>query len=179
MKKFIFWGILIIVVVVLIIVWNNKEAEESSPAVSNFEECIAAGYPALESYPRQCKTSDGKTFVEDIGNELEKQDLIRIDNPRPSSKIKSPLEITGQARGYWFFEADFPVRLLDDNGKEIGIAIATALSEWMTEDFVLFEATLEFQTPTTKRGVLILEKDNPSGLPKNADELRVPVYFTD
>lgn len=32
-----------------------------------------------------------------------KDDLIRLDSPRPSQVIKSPLTITGEARGYWFF----------------------------------------------------------------------------
>jgi|LWDU01.1.fsa_nt_gi hypothetical protein len=36
------------------------------PIISNFEECIAAGNPAMESHPRQCRTSDGQHFVEDI-----------------------------------------------------------------------------------------------------------------
>ena len=115
--------------------------------------------------------------TEDIGNELEKLDLIRISKPRPNEVIKSPLEIEGEARGYWFFEADFPVYLLDNNGKELGVGIARTKSDWMTEDFVPFRATLEFQTPTTKKGILILEKDNPSGLPENSDELRIPIYF--
>lgn len=165
--------------VVVIIVWNNKEAEKSFIAVNSFEECLARGYPALESYPRQCRTPDDRTFVEDIGNELEKLDLIRMDSPRPNTQIKSPLEIMGQARGYWFFEGDFPVKLEDGNGKELATTTAQALSEWMTDKFVPFEATLEFQKPATNRGVLILEKDNPSGLPENIDELRVPVYFVD
>lgn len=34
--------------------------------ITNFEECIAAGNPAMESYPRQCRTTDGKHFVESI-----------------------------------------------------------------------------------------------------------------
>ena len=34
--------------------------------ITNFDECAKAGYPIMESYPRQCKTSDGKTFVEGI-----------------------------------------------------------------------------------------------------------------
>ena len=33
---------------------------------TNFEECIAEGNPAMESYPRQCRTLDGKHFVESI-----------------------------------------------------------------------------------------------------------------
>ena len=47
----------------------------------------------------------------------------------------------------------------------------------MTENFVPFRTELEFRTPTTERGTLVLEKDNPSGLPENSDELRIPVRF--
>ena len=52
--------------------------------VTNFEECIGANYPVIESYPRQCKTPDGEVFTEDIGNELEKKDLIQITRDRKS-----------------------------------------------------------------------------------------------
>jgi hypothetical protein len=148
-------------------------------SINSFEECVAQGNPVMESYPRQCRTPDGKTFVEDIGNELEKIDLIRVNQPRPNTLIQSPLEIKGEARGYWFFEADFPVRLFDANSTELGTGIARTSSNWMTEDFVPFEVEIEFQMPTTKKGTLILEKDNPSGLPENADELRIPVLFSD
>ena len=34
--------------------------------INNFEECVAAGNPIMESHPRQCSTQDGKRFVEDI-----------------------------------------------------------------------------------------------------------------
>jgi len=34
--------------------------------ISNFEDCVNAGYPIMESYPRQCKTPDGRTFTEII-----------------------------------------------------------------------------------------------------------------
>ena len=154
-----------------------KSGEEPTPNINSFEECVSAGYPVLESYPRQCKTPDGKTFTEDIGNELEKADLIKIDNPRPNQIIESPLFIKGKARGNWYFEADFPVKLFDDNGYLLGITIAQALGDWMTEDFVPFSATLPFAVPFTPKGRLILEKDNPSGLLEYADELTIPVYF--
>ena len=36
------------------------------PIINNFEECIADGNPAMESYPRQCRTVDGQHFVENI-----------------------------------------------------------------------------------------------------------------
>jgi len=152
------------------------------PEIKNFFDCARAGYPVMESWPRQCRTPGGKTFTEDIGNELEKQDLIRINKPRPNEIVISPLEIEGEARGNWFFEGNFPVKLLDKDGKELTVGVAEAKFDkdgagWMTEDFVPYRARLEFVAKEGEKGVLVLEKDNPSGLPENADELRVPVIF--
>jgi len=168
-----------IVIVVGIAVYSAvfKPGKVPAPSINSFEKCVSAGYPILESYPRQCKLPGGKSFTEDIGNELEKADLIKIDNPRPNQIIESPLFIKGEARGNWYFEADFPIKLFDDNGFLLGITPAHALGDWMTEDFVEFSATLPFAVPSTPKGRLILEKDNPSGLPEHADELIVPVYF--
>src|SRR3989344_3351533 len=170
-------GIVIIGAGAVYFVLQQKEGETPVVSVASFEECASAGYPIMESYPRQCKTLDGKTFVEDIGNELEKGDLIRVINPRPNQTISSPLVLEGEARGTWFFEASFPIKLLDGNGKEITYTIAQAQGEWMTEEFVPFLATLEFTIPDTDTGTLIFEKDNPSGLPEHADALRMPVSF--
>jgi hypothetical protein len=150
---------------------------KQKPAVSSFEECAKAGYPILQTYPRGCKDSAGKTFTEDIGNAIAKLDVIHLSTPRPNDLVKSPLKVIGEARGYWFFEASFPVKLLDGNGRELGIGIAQAKSDWMTENFVAFEVNLEFQTSTTKKGTLVLKRDNPSGLPQNDDELTIPVSF--
>lgn len=171
------YGVIVIIVILVgagLFWYSNKP---SSKTVSTFEECASAGYPILEIYPRQCITREGKMFVEDIGNELEKADLIRINTPRPNQAITSPLMIEGEARGRWFFEGNFPVRLLDENANAIGTSVARAEGEWMTEDFVPFQAEIKFSVPSTNRGTLILEKDNPSGLPENADELRIPVTF--
>lgn len=34
--------------------------------INSFEECAAAGYPIMESYPEQCRTPDGRLFVRDV-----------------------------------------------------------------------------------------------------------------
>lgn len=154
--------------------------------VENFQDCLAAGYPVLESYPRQCQ-ADGVTYFEDIGNELEKSELIRLDSPRPNDTITSPLTIRGEARGTWFFEADFPVVLVNWDGLIIATGAAQAQGEWMTEDFVPFSVELEFSNPIfpdvapghfSERGALILQKDNPSGLAEYDDALEIPLYFS-
>ncbi|MFH1632304.1 MAG: Gmad2 immunoglobulin-like domain-containing protein [bacterium] len=151
----------------------------SDVVVENFDDCVAAGNPVMESYPQQCRHGD-ETFTEEIGNELEKFDLIMVDSPRPNQLVESPLSITGQAVGNWYFEATFPVVLVDWDGLIIAEGYATAEGEWMTEDFVPFTATLEFETPDLyNRGSLILQKDNPSGLPEYDDALEIPVKFWD
>lgn len=144
---------------------------------TDFFDCVEAGNTVMESYPRQCRTEDGQNFTEDIGNEMDKIDLIRLDSPRPNQEISSPLALTGEARGTWFFEGDFPVILKDNEGNEIATGIASAKGEWMTAEFVQFQAVLMFDSSELERGDLILQKDNPSGLPEHEDSLRVPVLF--
>jgi hypothetical protein len=148
---------------------------------------LAWSYSVLPEKPVAC-TADAKlcsdgSYVSRTGPNCEftpcaKEDLIRVSLPRANEVVSSPLLITGEARGNWFFEASFPIRLYDAEGKELGVAVAQAKSDWMTEDFVPFEAKLAFQAPKTANGTLVFEKDNPSGLPENADELRMPVLFS-
>jgi len=113
------------------------------------------------------------------------KDLVEVTAPREGDVVKSPLVVKGRARGTWFFEASFPVRLSDAQGKEIAVGIAQAQSNgsagspqgWMTADFVPFEAKLEFQKPATGTGTLTFQKDNPSGLSEHDDAFQIPVRF--
>lgn len=106
-----------------------------------------------------------------------KDDLIAVNTPTAEQVIESPFTVSGEARGNWYFEASFPVQLLDGNGKEIATTTAKAQGDWMTTEYVPFEAVLTFAKPTTDIGTLVLKKDNPSGLPANDDQLRIPVRF--
>lgn len=36
---------------------------QSTAKIKTFEDCVNAGYPILESYPRQCRTPDGRNFI--------------------------------------------------------------------------------------------------------------------
>lgn len=113
-----------------------------------------------------------KNKIEDIKN----QEII-INSPSANSKIKSPVKITGRALGNWFFEASFPVKIVDGNGTELGSGIATAKGEWMTEDFVPFEAQVSFNAGQAEKGEIIFKNDNPSGLSEFDKEFRLPVVF--
>ena len=109
----------------------------------------------------------------------EQEALITVEKPLPNENVTSPLTITGNARGYWYFEASFPVELIDANGVQLAMSPAQAEGEWMTENFVPFIATLTWSSTSTTAtsGVLILHRDNPSGLPGNDAEITVPVIF--
>jgi len=104
---------------------------------------------------------------------------VLLFKPRMNESVSSPLTLSGEARGTWFFEASFPVRMLDANGRELGVVPVQAQGDWMTEDYVPFEGVLEFKTPATETGTLVLEKDNPSGLAEHAAEMYVPIRFAD
>jgi hypothetical protein len=104
-------------------------------------------------------------------------DLIELETPRPDALLGNPTVLRGRARGTWYFEASFPVYVLDGDGDTLGRVPAQAQGEWMTTEFVPFTATLTFTAPSSSTGVLVLTKDNPSGLPEHAAELRIPVRF--
>lgn len=107
------------------------------------------------------------------------EDLIVVENPGPGTTITSPLTVTGQARGAWYFEATFPLVLTDWDGRIIAEGYAEAQSDWMTEGFVPFEGTLTFtpDTGVSNRGTVILQKANASGLPEHDAAVELPVEF--
>jgi cytoskeletal protein RodZ len=100
-----------------------------------------------------------------------------ITSPQENEVITSPVTVAGKVPGSWFFEAQLTVKLLDGDGKQIATGTGTAKEDWMTEKPVPFEATLTFEKPSTLNGMIVIEKDNPSGLPQNAQSLEFPVRF--
>lgn len=104
-------------------------------------------------------------------------DSVRVSVPASGMLITSPLAVSGTARGTWFFEASFPLAVLDADRKEIAQSHAEASGEWMTEDFVLFSGSVEFVAPASDTGFVIFKKDNPSGDPSRDASFEVPIRF--
>ncbi len=130
--------------------------------------------PAKEKDNNPINQENIKNIIEDKG------DKIILDSPKPNQKIKSPVKVTGSARGSWFFEASFPIFIVDWDGKIIGTGVAQAKGDWMTNEFVPFEANISYELESnvySKKGAIILKKDNPSGLPENDDALEIPIEF--
>lgn len=98
----------------------------------------------------------------------------RIFSPEPNALITSPLIVKGEAPGTWFFEATLRLRLIDDKGNIIANSWAQADGEWMTENYVPYEGSLEFNTEAEKAELWVLN-DNPSGLPEYEVFVKIPV----
>ncbi len=122
------------------------------------------------------------------GNEIEiitqysnaSADDIIVSNPLENSAISSPLTISGQARGTWFFEARADVELLNWDGSQVANGYIETLGPWTTEDFVDFEGSLTFTSPNNtinNTGVLIIKNANPSGDAIRDKSIAIPVQF--
>lgn len=106
-----------------------------------------------------------------------KSTTVNIYSPRGDEKIASPLAVIGEVPGSWSFEASFPIKILNSNGKVVAQTSAQILGNWMTDRLVPFSAKLPWTTQETGTGTLVLVKDNPSGIASNNDSVSVPVKF--
>ncbi|MDP2741571.1 MAG: GerMN domain-containing protein [bacterium] len=109
-------------------------------------------------------------------NEVKNED-INVSFPKSGQAVQSPLSVEGEARGTWFFEASFPIKILDEAGNVLATSYVQATKDWMTEDFVPFKGEISFVSKTRSNGFLVLAKDNPSGLPENDREIRLPIIL--
>jgi hypothetical protein len=108
----------------------------------------------------------------------DKSNVIVVATPIKDSEVTSPLTVAGRARGNWFFEGSFPIVVEDSYGNIIAESHASAQGEWMSEDFVRFVGDIQFDNYIRgSEAFLILKKDNPSGLPKHDDSIRIPIIL--
>jgi len=101
---------------------------------------------------------------------------IIVTDPQPGQVISSPLTVSGQARGTWFFEASAPIKVLDSAGHVIGQSHIEATGEWMTDQLVFFTGSVSF-TQATGTGSVVFMNDNPSGDPVRDKSFTVPITF--
>ena len=103
-------------------------------------------------------------------------DIARVTAPAANATVTSPLHVTGIAPANWYFENQFPVRLIDAQGNTIAEAPATPRVNWMENtEPKEFDATLTFSA--TGPATLVLQEDNSGDRP-TPRETRVPVVLT-
>lgn len=118
---------------------GNKDGEESIyeevvvDELITFEKCVEVGNSILESYPRQCKTSDGRTFIEEFCSKKDTQELLTLVdakqitiNSECGDRLKEP-SICNQDTGTWLIDLDIekegcnPACVIDVITKEASI----------------------------------------------------------
>lgn len=166
------WGSVAVTGLEIICLQNGREVSENECDPFLGDQIVRRGsvspadWNTVEKILQSFRFLDGKAAAD-----------VVVDTPQHNHVVQSPLLVQGVARGFWFFEASFPVRLLDANEKELVVTPATAESDWMTTEFVPFTAVFLFEQPATATGFLVLEKDNPLGLPEHDAEVRIPIRF--
>jgi hypothetical protein len=102
-------------------------------------------------------------------------DTVLVDSPRPGAVVGKSFSVMGRARGSWFFEASFPVEVLDQSGNVVASAPATTTAPWMTNDLIPFRANLMVPASYIGPATILLKKDNPSGQSENDASVSYPV----
>lgn len=104
---------------------------------------------------------------------------LSLENPQANEVVSSPIDIEGEATGPWYFEANFGLKLVnEESGDIIAQSYVTALDDWMTEESVDFNGTLEYEVDQETEALLILESANPSGLAENQMTYTVPLTLS-
>ncbi len=101
--------------------------------------------------------------------------FVMVEAPAPGQDVTSPLTVSGQAVGPWFFEGSFPLEIVTLDGELVATGYVTADGEWMTTDFVGFGGAIEFEVAQATAAYLVLRRANPSDLPENDAAVRVAV----
>ena len=167
MRKKIFILIILIFLVILAAAISVKLLSNEDDWICQNGQWVKHGNPSAPAPAVGCGS---------VKNEIE-PDII-VSSPQPGQTVKSPLLVEGRAKGNWFFEAVFPIRLLDDKGNELAAGQARATSDWMTENLVPFKGEIVFQAGSVKKGMLVLQNDNPSGIPEKEKQIQIPVNFS-
>lgn len=104
-----------------------------------------------------------------------KGEQVIIYTPNNNDIINSPITIIGQIPGNWAVEGDFMAYVKDSDGNNIGESIVKINGDWTATDLVPFSTTISFDG--SGAGTVVLQKDNPSGLPENDDQVVLNVQL--
>lgn len=159
-KKFIIAIIIILAIIAIVVILRSPE----DSWICQNGQWVKHGNPSSPMPTSGCGTSQST-----------QEPNIIVTSPQPNQTITSPLSIEGKAKGFWYFEAVAPIRLLDDKGDILASGNIQAQGDWMTSDYVPFKAEITFSYNATTSGILLFHNDNPSGLPENDKEFSVPV----
>lgn len=102
---------------------------------------------------------------------------LYINDIKENDTVQLGSTLSGSITGQWFFEGEFPVRVLNEEMEILDTVLASATQDWMTEEDVSFEVNLDVDIQESSSVILRFEKSNPSGLIKNDDYIDFPIML--
>ncbi len=115
---------------------NNDSAINGNHTMDElvtFKECVDGGNPVSESYPRQCETLDGRTFIEEFCNKKDTQESLTLFDAKQiaidsecGDRFKE-FSMCNQDTGTWWIDLDIekegcnPACVIDIITKEASI----------------------------------------------------------
>ena len=60
----IYTGVFLVILAAVAAIILTRAKNPPPPKIIDFEQCVAAGYPVMKSYPRQCGAPGGRMFIE-------------------------------------------------------------------------------------------------------------------
>ena len=150
---------------------NPRSAAPIHPCVPKITKNSESSNDQADQNINQPNTSQNLANIEQKSNED-----IKLISPQKDDTVSGILQMLGEAPGKWFFEGGFPVKILDENEKEIAQGRVSSYGEWMKDGLIPFHAELDFSKDSGS-GWLVLQKDNPSGMAENGQDYRIPVQF--
>lgn len=167
---------------------NNNNSSELSRSTSSDKlvgadrdehGCIAsAGYSWCEPKAKCLRIWEEDCVLELEDTPEQEEDTLSskplVSSPLAGDTVTSPLVVEGEAKGTWFFEANLPLKLIDSNNNIIAEGYAVAQENWMSEDYVPFVGSINFETELNSV-YLVVAKSNPSGLSQHDDQILIPL----
>jgi len=59
-------GIFLVALAAIAVIILIRAKTPVPPKITNFQQCAAAGYPVMQSYPPQCTLPNGRFFVQQV-----------------------------------------------------------------------------------------------------------------
>lgn len=148
------WGVIVLLfIVIVVLAW------------------VLFAMPARVEAPTATSTPPVATLTQPLSAR------VVVTSPKANSTVGNTFVVSGAAPGPWYFEASFPIKIVDKENNFIGQGIAQAQGEWMTTDQVTFTATITLNGTYSGPATVVLLRDNPSGMPENDDSVSVPVVI--
>ena len=132
---------------------------------------ICCKYKLCEQITGMC--SDEAQTEEEVLSE--RGSKLILENLKQGDTVEDGYEVKGKVSGEWFFEGNFPVRVLNEQGEIVKFISVTTQDDWMTSDLISFSFKLDTQLEEESIVVLRFEKSNPSGLEENDDFAQVTI----